>query len=65
MPEGLEHAWRLPLSSFMVMICLPIWGYSILPKKELHSSLQVMSRERPTAASDLAPLAYADRGWQS
>ena len=32
--------WRLPCSSFLVMTCCLIGGYTILPKKELDGSLQ-------------------------
>ena len=34
--------WRLLCSSFLVMTCFLLGDYNILPKKELHRSLQVI-----------------------
>ena len=39
--EGADSTWRLLCSSFLVITCLLIGDYDILPKKKLHRSLQV------------------------
>ena len=49
--------WRLLCSSFLVMTCLVITGHNILPKKELHRSLQVEMAS--TSAWDFDPGAAA------
>ena len=36
--------WRLLCSSFLVLTCFLIGGYNVLPKKELHGSLQVLQQ---------------------
>ena len=45
--------WRLLCSSFLVMTCFLIGDYKILPKKELHRSLQVASVLLPWAPISL------------
>ena len=37
----MESTWRLLCSAFLVMTCLLIRDSNLLPKKELHRSLQV------------------------
>ena len=47
--------WRLLCRSFLIMTCFRIRGYDILPKTELHRSLQVWRLETLHQEGTLEP----------